>query len=136
VGVNTAIIMLAQGIGFAIPTNTARCVVSQLISHGRVKRGFLGIAGRERPLNRRLVRFHGLDNDRAVEVVSVDRNGPAAKAGLREGDLIVAANDQGVTSVDDLHRFLAEWPITASVALTIIRRQDRLTVEVTPAEAK
>jgi S1-C subfamily serine protease len=134
--VNTAIIMLAQGIGFAIPTNTARWVVSQLISHGRVKRGFLGIAGRERPLNRRLVRFHGLDDDRAVEVVSVDRNGPAAKAGLREGDLIVAANDQGVTSVDDLHRFLAEWSINSSVALTIVRGQDRLTVEVTPVEAK
>lgn len=135
VGVNTAIIMMAQGIGFAIPTNTARWVVSQLISHGRVKRGFLGIAGRERPLDRRLVRFYDLGAERAVEVVSVDRNGPAARAGLREGDLIVAANDQGVTSVDDLHRFLAEWPINGPAALTIIRGQDRLTVEVTPVEA-
>jgi S1-C subfamily serine protease len=135
VGVNTAIIMMAQGIGFAVPTNTARWVVSQLISHGRVKRGFLGIGGRECPLNRRMVRHHGLGEERAVEVVSVDRNGPAAKAGLRKGDLIVAANDQGVTCVDDLHRFLAEWPINGPVALTLIRRQDRLTVEVTPAEA-
>jgi S1-C subfamily serine protease len=136
VGVNTAIIMMAQGIGFAIPAKTARWVVSQLISHGRVKRGFLGIAGRERPLNRRLVRFYDLDDERAVEVISVDQNGPAAKAGLREGDLIVAINDQGVTSVDDLHRFLAEWPISGSVALTIIRWQNRLTVEVIPVEAK
>jgi S1-C subfamily serine protease len=136
VGVNTAIIMMAQGIGFAIPTNTARWVVSELISHGRVKRGFLGIAGRQRPLSRRLVRFHGLGDEWAVEVVSVDRSGPAARAGLREGDLIVAANDQGVTSVDDLHRFLAEWPINEPVALTIIRGQDRLPVIVSPVEAK
>jgi S1-C subfamily serine protease len=70
-----------------------------------------------------------------VEVVSVERNSPAAKAGLRKGDLIVAANDQAVTSVDDLHRFLAEWPINGPVALAIIHRQDRLTVEVTPVEA-
>lgn len=66
----------------------------------------------------------------------MDRNGPAAKAGLRQGDLIVAANGQGVTSVDDLHRFLAEWPIDGSVALTIVRGQDWLTVEVTPVEAR
>jgi S1-C subfamily serine protease len=71
-----------------------------------------------------------------VEVVSVDRNGPAAKAGLQEGDLIVVANDQGVTSVDDPHRFLAEWPINGSLALTIVRGQDRLPVEVTPVEAR
>jgi S1-C subfamily serine protease len=136
VGVNTAIIMLAQGIGFAIPINTARWVVSQLISHGRVRRGYLGIAARERPLGRRLVRFHGLSDERAVEVASVEGNGPAAKAGLCEGDLIVAANDQQVTSVDDLHRFLAEWPIDGPVTLTIIRRKERLTVEVTPVEAE
>jgi S1-C subfamily serine protease len=111
-------------------------VVSQLISHGRVKRGYLGIAGRERPLNRRQVRYYGLDDERAVEVVSVERNGPAAKAGLRVGDLIVAANDHKVTSVDDLHRFLAEWPINSSITLSIIRKQDQLIVEVIPVEAK
>ena len=66
----------------------------------------------------------------------MDRNGPTAEAGLREGSLIVAANDQGVTRVNDLHRFQAEWPINGSVALTIVRRQDRLPVEVSPVEAK
>jgi S1-C subfamily serine protease len=111
-------------------------VISQLITHGRVRRGFLGIAGRERPLNRRLVRLQGLDAERAVEVVSVEPNGPAARAGLREGDLIVAANERSVTSVDDLHRFLAEWPFDGSVALTILRKQDRLTVQVAPVEAQ
>jgi S1-C subfamily serine protease len=136
VGINTAIIMMAQGIGFAIPVNTARWVVSQLLTHGRVRRGYLGIAGRERPLGRRLVRFHNLFNERAVEVVSVEPNGPARQAGLREGDLVVAINEQGVAGIDDLHRFLAEWPINGPVTLTIIRGQERLAVEVMPTEAR
>ena len=136
VGINTAIIMMAQGIGFAIPVNTARWVVSQLLTHGRVRRGYLGIAGRERPLGRRLVRFHNLANERAVEVVSAEPNGPARQAGLREGDLVVAINEQAVTSIDDLHRFLAEWPINGPVTLTIIRGQERLVVEAVPTEAR
>jgi len=111
-------------------------VISQLITQGRVRRGFLGIAGRERPLGRRLVRFHNLVNERAVEVVSVEPDGPARQAGLREGDLIVAINEQAVTSIDDLHRFLAEWPINGPVALTVVRWQERLTMDVTPAEAR
>jgi S1-C subfamily serine protease len=123
-------------IGFAIPVNTARWVVSQLLTHGRVRRGYLGIAGRERPLGRRLVRFHNLANERAVEVASVEPNGPARQAGLREGDLVVAINEQAVASIDDLHRFLAEWPIDGSVTLTVIRGQERLAVEVMPAEAR
>jgi S1-C subfamily serine protease len=135
VGINTAIIMMAQGIGFAIPSNTARWVVSELIVHGRVRRGYLGIAGRERPLGRRLVRFHDLAQERAVEVVSVESHGPAAQAGLQDGDLIVAANSQAVASVDDLHRFLAEWPINGPVLLTVIRGLQRLEVGVQPVEA-
>jgi S1-C subfamily serine protease len=135
VGINTAIIMMAQGIGFAIPSNTGRWVVSELIVHGRVRRGYLGIAGRERPLGRRLARFHDLAHQRSVEIVSVEANGPAAQAGLRDGDLIVAANKQGVGSVDDLHRFLAEWPINGPVVLTVIRGQERLEVGVKPVEA-
>ncbi len=135
VGLNTAIIMMAQGIGFAIPANTARWVASQLLIHGRVRRGYLGIAGRQRPLGRRLVRFHSLAHDQVLEVVSVEADGPARRAGLREGDLIVAANERAVTGVDDLHRFLAEWPIGASVVLTVIRGQERLEVDVQPVEA-
>jgi S1-C subfamily serine protease len=135
VGINTAIIMMAQGIGFAIPANTARWVVSELISHGRVRRGYLGIAGRERPLGRRLVRSHNLAHARAVEVVSVETDSPAGEAGLREGDLITAADDQPIASVDDLHRFLAAWPLQGPVALTVIRGQRRLMLGVTPVEA-
>ncbi len=136
VGINTAIIMMAQGIGFAIPANTARWVISQLLTHGRVQRGYLGIAGRDRPLDRRLAHFHHLTNDRAVEIMSVEANSPARQAGLREGDLIVAIHQRPVTNIDDLHRFLAEWPIQQPATLTIIRGPERLVVEVRPVEAK
>ncbi len=136
VGINTAIIMMAQGIGFAIPANTARWVVSQLLTYGRVRRGYLGITGRERPLHRRLALFHNLANDRAVEIMSVEQDGPAHQAGLREGDLIVAFNEHLVSSIDDLHRLLADWPIARPAALTVIRGQERLRVKVSPNEAQ
>jgi len=135
IGINTAIIPIAQGIGFSIPSNTAKWVVSQVLTHGRVRRGYLGIAGQQRPLNRRLVRFHNLSRDSAVEVVSVHEAGPAGQAGLREGDLIVALNGQEVDSVDDLHRFLAEWPIGQPIRLTIIRALEKMEIRVVPAEA-
>jgi S1-C subfamily serine protease len=135
-GINTAIIMMAQGIGFAIPANTAKWVVSQLLTHGRVRRGYLGLVARQRPLERRLVRFHRLPAELAVEAISVDPRGPAAQAGLQQGDLIAAINGQPLTSVDNLHRFLAEWPIGEPVALTVIRGLERLEIRVRPGEAR
>jgi S1-C subfamily serine protease len=135
IGINTAIIALAQGIGFSIPSNTAKWVVSQLLTHGRVRRGYLGIAAQQRPLNRRLVRFYNLARDYAVEVLSVHSHGPAGQAGMREGDLIVAINGQDVESVDDLHRFLSEWPIGQPMKLTVIRGSERMEMSVVPAEA-
>jgi S1-C subfamily serine protease len=134
VGTNTAIIAMAQGIGFAIPAHTARWVVSQILTHGRVRRGFLGIAGRQRPLARRLVRYHQLPRDYAVEVLSVDESGPAAQAGIRVGDLISAVNGMPVAGVDDLHRFLAEWPVGEPITLTVIRRQERSDLVLVPTE--
>lgn len=136
VGINTAIIVMAQGIGFAIPANTARWVVSQLLTHGRVQRAYLGIAGRQRPLSHRLVILHNLPNEQAVEIMSIEKTGPAHQAGLHEGDLVVAINEQIVTSIDDLHRFLADWSIDRPVTLTVIRRQERLAVTVKPVEAR
>ncbi len=135
VGINTAIIAMAQGIGFAIPANTARWVVSQILTHGRVRRGFLGIAGRQRPLDRRIVRFHGLNNNFAVEVLSVESRGPAGLVGMRNGDLIVAINGASVQSVDDLHRFLSEWPIGQSVEIDIVRGNSRKVLSLIPKEA-
>jgi len=135
VGINTAIIAMAQGIGFSIPADTARWVVSQLLAHGHVRRAFLGISAQKRPLNRRLVRFHQLQNNYGVEVVRSEPNGPAGKAGIREGDLIVTANGQKTESVDDIHRILAEWPEGNSLAIVIIRGQELLDLNVTPDEA-
>ncbi len=136
VGVNTAIIVMAQGIGFAIPSNTAKWVVSQLLTHGRVRRGYLGIAGQQRRLDRRITRYHQLEDDLAVEVVSVSSEGPAARAGIMQGDLIVRISDQPVTSVDDIHRFLSEWPIGEAVTLMIVRGREMREVTVIPVEAK
>jgi S1-C subfamily serine protease len=134
-GINTAIIMMAQGIGFSIPSNTARWVVSQLLTYGKVRRAFLGIAARPRPLDRRLVRYHDLSGDQAVEVLSVDPKSPAGRAGMRISDLIVAVNTQRVASVDDLHRFLGEWPIGEPVTITVVRGKNKANLTVVPAEA-
>ncbi len=136
VGVNTAIIMMAQGIGFAIPSDTAKWVVSQLLLHGHVRRGYLGIAARQHPVSRRLLRFHGLKGDFAVEVVSIAADSPAERGGVQTSDLIVAIGGQPVSSVDDIHRFLSEGLIGQSVGLTLVRGKERLEVKVTPTEAE
>jgi S1-C subfamily serine protease len=135
VGVNTAIIAMAQALSFAIPVDTAKWVIPRLLAEGRVRRGHIGVAGHRRPLDRRLARLHGLDRDHAVEVMSVEAGGPAAAAGLRAGDLVVAADARPIGSVDDLHRFLADWPLGAPATLTVLRGAERLPIVVAPAEA-
>ena len=135
VGINTAIIAVAQGIGFSIPSDTAKWVVSQLLTLGRVRRGLLGITAQQRPLARRLVRFFGLDTEFGVEVVSVAPQSPASHGGVAEGDIIVAIDGRQTPSVDHIHRFLAEWAVGDKVKLTIIRGQNRMEVEVVPVEA-
>ena len=136
VGINTASIVMAQGIGFSIPGNTARWVVSQLLTHGRVRRGFLGIAGRQRPLDRRIVRFHNLNKNLAVEVLTVESGSPAEHAKMKAGDLIVAINGVEVESVDDLHRFLSEWPIGQPVEIDVVRGRSRKVLIAVPGEAQ
>jgi S1-C subfamily serine protease len=107
VGINTAVIALAQGIGFSIPSNTAAWIVGELVSHGKVRRPSLGISVTVTRLPRRLVRELDLLADTAVEVMEVVPQGPAAAAGIRPHDVIVAANDRIIGSVDDLHRLLS-----------------------------
>lgn len=133
-GVNTAIIAYAQGIGFAIPANTAQWVLMQILSHGRVRRGSLGIAGRERPISRRMARVLQLPFERAVEVMSVEPTGPAAKGGLRVGDWIIALDATPVRHVDDMHRLLSEAPLGQAVELTAIRGVRIVKIQVTPVE--
>jgi S1-C subfamily serine protease len=135
IGINTAIIAMAQGIGFAIPADTARTVVSQLITKGKVTRSFLGIVGLRRPLDRRFVRFYRLGKDQAVEVVSLAPDGPAAEAGLHRGDIIVALGGTSVSSVDDIFHVLAEWPVGKALAVGFLRGKDLKEIMVTPREA-
>jgi len=133
-GVNTAIIQGAQGIGFAVPAATAQWVLSQILSHGRVRRGYLGIAGRERVLDRRLVRALELVTDRGVEVMSMEAGGPAFGAGLQVGDIIVALGQEPVRHIDDLYRLLGELPFGEPVELSVLRGRNMKTVAVTPIE--
>ena len=135
VGVNTAIIAVAQGIGFAVPSNMARHVVSQLLTRGKVRRGYLGIAGRPRPLPRRVVRFFDLSRESGVEVVSLSSGGPAEAGGVLPGDVVVAMNGLPVQSVDDLHRLLSEVDIGSRIRLELLRGTERLTVEIVAGEA-
>lgn len=133
VGVNTAIIRPAQGICFAIAMNTAKRVASQLIQRGRIVRGYLGIGGQDVPLHRRVVRFHGLGAEHGILAISVEADSPAEKAGLRDGDVIVAIGGEPVSGVDDLHRLLTEERIGVAVELSVLRRFTEIVrLEVTP----
>jgi S1-C subfamily serine protease len=136
IGINTAIIVMAQGIGFAIPSNTARWVLPQLIQYGRVRRSYLGISGQVQPLDPATTQSLDLSIDRGVEIVSIDPRGPAEQAGFEVGDIIVAIDDSPVTSIDDLHRFLSLWPINKQVPLTIVREGQRIDIKAAPQEAQ
>jgi len=136
VGVNTAMIRPAQGICFAIASNTAKLVAGWLIRDGRIRRGYIGVAGQNVPIHRRIVRFYGLPLETGVLVVSVEEKSPAKRAGLREGDLIVAFNGQQVGSVHDLHKVLVGERIGVSARLTIIRHTEKLELPILPAESR
>ncbi len=134
VGVNTAVFP-GQGICFAIAINTAKFIGSILMRDGRIRRGYLGIAGQDIEVPRRLVRAHDLRASRGVMIVSVEPGSPAETAGLREGDLLVAFEDAGILSVDDLHRHLTLIDLARSYRLTIVRKNQRLQPIVLPIEA-
>lgn len=135
IGINMAIIYPAQGLSFSIPAQTAQWVVSQILQHGRVRRGYLGIAGRQRALDPRIRRFYELANESVVEVAMVEPNSPADRAGLRSYDLIATVNQSPVNSVDALHHFLADWPIGEPLTLKIVRGRELIERRVTPTEA-
>lgn len=128
VGVNTAIVAMAQGLGFAVPSQVAEWVVGQLLAHGRVRRFALGISATTVPIARRLAHELDLVSDQAVEVISVLAEGAAARAGVRAGDVIVAVNERLVSSVDDLHRMLSHTPTAPQLVLTLIRGRRLLDV--------
>ncbi len=136
IGVNTAIIYPAQGLCFAIAVNTAKFVAGRLIQYGWVRRSFIGAAGQDVSLNRRVVRYHGLSVSKGFLVTQMEPGSPAARAGLKEGDIIVAFNGCPVAGVDDLHRMLTEELIGVKSSLTVIKRASKREVEIVPAERK
>jgi S1-C subfamily serine protease len=136
VGVNTAIIPMAQGICFAIPSNTAQFVAARLIRDGKIRRSYIGFAGQNVPLHRKIVRFHKLDVDTGVLIVGLEPNSPAQQAGLREGDVIVSFDSKPIFTLDDLQRLLTEERVGVRSPITVVRGTELLNYEVTPAEAR
>jgi S1-C subfamily serine protease len=136
VGVNTAVILPAQGLCFAIAINTATFVAGRLIKDGKITRGYLGIGGQNVPLLRRFVRFYRLPKESGVLVISVEPESPAQRAGVREGDVIVGYEGHSVAGIDDLHRLLTEGRVGARSPLELLRYTDRLILEVMPEESK
>jgi S1-C subfamily serine protease len=136
VGINTAIIPMAQGLGFAIASKTAQWVLMELMTHGRVRRLALGIAATTSPVPRRIARQHDLLNDQAVEVAGVVPGGPADRAGVRQEDLIVAVNGRILSGVDDLHRLLAGSAAPKSLVVTIVRGERLLEIPIEPRPAE
>src|SRR5262245_9370294 len=130
VGVNTAIIAFAQGLGFAVPSSTAKWVVTEILSHGEVRRRQLGIVARTVQLPRAVVRNLDLLSDQAVEVIEVARGSAAERAGLQAGDDIVAINDRVVTSIDDIHRLLTVLPLDQPLSVAVVRDGERVELEV------
>jgi S1-C subfamily serine protease len=134
VGVNTAVIMPAQGICFAIPINMAKLIVPQLLQHGRVVRGFLGLHGRSVSLAKQVVKRLELPHDQGVEVIALEEDGPADQAGILEGDIIVSLGERPATSVDDLHKLLTELPVGVPSSVVMLRAGRAIERLVVPAE--
>jgi S1-C subfamily serine protease len=134
IGVNTAIIPGAQGICFATAIDTVKWVVTQLLRDGRVRRGYLGIAGATVPLSRRYARHFELENSHAVRVESLEADGPARRAGIEAGDLIVAFDAVAINGIDDVHRLLTADRIGRASRAVVIRRAQRIELEVRATE--
>ena len=130
VGINTAVIPLGQGIGFAVPSSTARWVVTDFLEHGRVRRRQLGITATLCPLPRQMVRELDLLTNRGVEIVEVQPSSASNKAGLRTGDIIVTINGRIILSVDDIHRLLMALPPDSPLHTEIIRDGVLLSIDI------
>jgi len=134
VGINTAIILGAQGLSFSVPIDTAKWVVGELMTSGRVRRGWLGIAGQNRPIDRDLARRLGLSHASGVEATAFDERGPASRTKMRPGDIVVGIDGRPVASVDDIHRALQQWTQARAIKLRVLRDRALVEVEVTPVE--
>ena len=136
IGINTAMILAAQGICFAIASNTVRFVASRLMRDGRIRRSYIGVAGQQTTLPRALARAHRVAAASGVRVASIEPDSPASAAGMQEGDVILAFGGQAVSGIDDLHRLLTEDRIGERVAMMVLRRGARRELVLTPAESQ
>ena len=136
IGINTAVIMGAQGICFAVASNTAEYVLSEIIQHGRVRRGYIGIAAQTTSIPRRHARYAEIENETGATISGVEPDGPADVAGLMSLDTIVRADGQPITGVDDLIRLLNGERIGREIAVDVLRRGQLRTFKVTPLERR
>ena len=136
VGINTAVILPAQGICLAIPINTAKFVAGELIKDGKIRRGYLGVAGQDVRLNPRLVERFDLTTSSGLLVIGAEQGSPADRAGLREGDVVVEYAGWPVAGIDDLHRLLTEKQVGTRSSIMILRDGEKERLEITPEEAK
>jgi S1-C subfamily serine protease len=135
IGVNTAVILPAQGLCFATAINTAKFVAGLLLRNGKIRRGHIGVAGQNVVLHRRQVLLNNIGVASGILVVSLESNGPADRAGLKEGDVIVAYGKHPVSSIDDLHRLLTEEQVGVKVGLTVLRGGEKTMLDVVPEES-
>ena len=135
VGVNTAVILPAQGLCFAIAVDTAKFVAAGLIRDGKIRRSVIGVAGQNIALHRRIVRYHELPGEGGVLLVGIEDGSPARQAGLREGDIIIGFGEQTVENIDTLHRLLTGERIGIPVAIAVLRGAERLSGTVVPGES-
>jgi S1-C subfamily serine protease len=134
IGVNTAVILGAQGLAFAVPVNTARDVAAELINHGRIRRSFIGFGGQTVPLVRQVVRYYQLPQETGVLVIAVEPGSPAHAAGLAEGDIIIRAGEHAATSIEAVQRALTQATIGVSMTLLVLRGTELVTLTAVPAE--
>ncbi len=135
IGVNTAVILPAQGLSFAIAVNTAIFVAGRLIRDGKIRRGFIGVAGQNVPLPRRVVRFHKTPAETGILVVSVEPDSPAQRAGLQDGDVLLEFDGQPTSGIDDLHKLLTEARVGVPSPMTILRGTEKQVLPVVPEES-
>jgi S1-C subfamily serine protease len=135
IGVNTAVILPAQGLCFAVPSNTAKFVTSRLMRDGKIRRAYVGVAGQNVPLHTRLVRFYKLEHPTGVLVASVEPNSPASRAGLHDGDIIIGFADKPIRDIDDLHRLMTDDAVNRETKITVLRRYERFDFLIRPEES-
>jgi S1-C subfamily serine protease len=136
IGVNTAVILPAQGLCFAIGSSTAERVAIALIREGRVRRAYLGVGGQTLALPRRIVRHFGLVRESGVRIESIEESSPAASADLHRGDVIIALDGQPIATVDDLQRLLVGDTIGRTIEIRVVRRDRVLDLPLTPRESE